>query len=82
MNRPALYVSEDCRNVLFSFQNYTWDEHSDMEKAPKDKPRDVGKDHMDTLRYALVRDPHYVDWRDLTDWFKRQRAKRLFRGRG
>lgn len=64
MNRPRLLVSEECRNLLFAFENYTWDEHSDKDKAPKDKPKDLGKDAMDTLRYCLVREPGFMDWRD------------------
>ena len=75
MNRPMLLVSEKCRNMIFAFDNYTWDNHSDLDKALKDKPKDLGKDPMDTLRYTVARQPRFIDWRNRSEWYQSQANK-------
>lgn len=49
-NRPRLYVSEDCKNLIFAMQEWTG---MDGEKG-------ATKDPIDALRYMVVIDPVYV----------------------
>lgn len=48
LNRPKLYVFDNCRNVIWSFLHYVWDEHRRMDKV-KEAVREPGKDFMDCV---------------------------------
>ena len=50
-NRPRLYVSDRCENVIRSIQEYTGDGGKD----------EAWKDPLDCLRYAAVEDIRFVD---------------------
>lgn len=71
-NRPMLYVSERCTNLRFAFENYIWDDRgsADPERQGPIKPKDIGKDPMDALRYCLAREQGYVDWREFEGGFQ------------
>jgi hypothetical protein len=64
LNCPRTYTSEECKNTIFGWLNYTRKEHSDQDKAASEKVKDFGKDPMDTYRYCAVYDPPYEDWRN------------------
>lgn len=80
MNRPRMYIEKNLRNHIHAYYNYTWDEFSDSEKPLKDKPKDLGKDCIDSDRYALMRKPNYISWQDRGDWYSKQRFRRMRRG--
>ena len=71
LNRPMLYVSEKCQNLIFAFENYIWDDRNatDPERQGPTKPKDIGKDPIDALRYTLAREQEYMDWRDAMGGF-------------
>lgn len=78
INSPKLYVHERCRNIIWGFLHYTHDEHMKSDdKAPKETPKEVGKDPMDTVRYAVMSRPHWMDWRNRGEWFEAQAARAL-----
>ena len=66
-NQPALRVSQRCRGVRWAFHNYVYrlkdTEYVDKSEALKEKPSEVGKDHIDTLRYFAMRAPKWRSWR-------------------
>ena len=37
---------------------------TDETRAPREKPKEIGKDHQDVLRYLAMRKPKFRDWRD------------------
>lgn len=51
MNEPKLYISEDCKNLIWALKTYT---RHDGEKA-------ACKDPIDCLRYFCTADSDYVD---------------------
>lgn len=57
LNRPRLYISPKCQNLIASLRFWTRD--------PKtNKPKDDGyKDHADCLRYLVMADPTYQEVR-------------------
>ena len=71
LNRPSLYISNKCKNLIFAFENYIWDDrhNGDPERSGPTKPKDIGKDGIDALRYCLAREQTYMDWRDATGGF-------------
>lgn len=69
INRPRLYVSAECANVVYSFQNYCWDDYTDESKGLKPTVKDDGKDFMDAVRYAIARAPRFRAWEALSDWY-------------
>lgn len=71
-NRPMLYISSKCQNLLFAFENYIWDDKnaSDPERQGPVKPKDIGKDPIDALRYCLAREQDYIDWRNVMGGFE------------
>jgi hypothetical protein len=77
MNRPQLIIEEDCRNVIFAFENYCWEEQEDITKASKDKPKELGKDAMDVVRYSMARKPTFVPWTSRGASYDTQLARRL-----
>jgi len=50
INQPNLYVSESCKNLIYSLKEWTG---ADGEKG-------ASKDPIDALRYILVMDPIYI----------------------
>lgn len=65
-NRPMLYISSKCRNLLYAMENYMWDDryNQDPERAAPIKPKDLGKDPIDALRYCLAREQSPTNWRE------------------
>lgn len=68
LNRPMLFVhstpDRPCRNVIWSFLHYVYDAVQEGRLAKED-PLPAGKDHMDCIRYAAMRAPRYVNWREV-----------------
>ncbi len=75
LNRPKLFVLSRCRNHIWSFGCYTHPEHVDPDKPPPKNPKEQGKDHMDCVRYAVMRKPRHRDWREGQEWYTTGRAK-------
>jgi len=71
LNRPSLYISKKCQNLIFAFENYIWDDRNanDPERGGPVKPKEIGKDAIDGLRYCLAREQDYMDWREATGGF-------------
>lgn len=82
-NQPALRVNRRCRGTLWAFHNYVYrlkeTEYVDKSDALKEKPSEVGKDYIDTLRYGLMRGPRFRSWRTARVSF--QQAKERQAGR-
>lgn len=57
INAPHLFISEECRNLIFAMQEYT-------AKGGKDE---ATKDPIDALRYIAVSNPRFYDESDLVD---------------
>ena len=51
LNEPKLYISNDCKNLIYSLQTWT----------NEDKQKGASKDPIDVLRYMISMDPCYVD---------------------
>ena len=66
-NQPALRVSRRCRGVLWAFHNYVYrlkdTDYTEKSEALKEKPSEVGKDHIDVLRYFAMRRARFRNWR-------------------
>jgi hypothetical protein len=59
---PTLYISRYCRNTIYEFQHYIWDDYR-RHKDDYDQKEQVKKknDHfMDCLRYIYNHDPRYI----------------------
>lgn len=83
LNRPHLYVSNRCRNVIWGFFNYIRNDQAFggmTDKNPTDKVKEVGKDPMDALGYCLMRHPQFFSWKERNSWMSQQRSK-IIRGR-
>jgi hypothetical protein len=52
-----LRISKDLWNVDFAFKNYTWDDHHRDDGRVKEKPKELGKDGIDVVRYTLMNEP-------------------------
>jgi hypothetical protein len=72
LNHPRLHVAESCRNVIWAFNNYVHDEWADMERSPREKPKDAGKDHVDCLRYFAMRRARFLPWKERHGMLERQ----------
>lgn len=64
LHRPHFQVAASCRNVIWSVMNYVNDEGKDPAKF-RERPGEVGKDFVDTLRYVAMCRPTYHDWRSV-----------------
>lgn len=58
---PLLRVSRWCKQVIYEFQHYMWDEFARerSERDPKQKPKKMNDHFMDCLRYIYNSDPVY-----------------------
>jgi hypothetical protein len=62
-NTSILHVSNYCRNTIYEFQHYIWDDYR-RHKDDYDLKEQVKKknDHfMDCLRYIYNHDPRYIE---------------------
>lgn len=50
INRPRLYISDDCQNLIWSMSNWTG----------KDGQKGACKDPVDALRYLITMDPQHI----------------------
>jgi len=59
---PQLFVSQDCKQTIFEFQHYIWDEHrrNKEEFAPKETVKKKNDHLMDCLRYIYNYGPRYI----------------------
>jgi len=56
---PMLMVTENCRNMVWAFEAYSW-KMVDLERTTsRERPSDIGKDQMDVLRYLFDYRPTY-----------------------
>lgn len=51
LNEPKLYVSERCKNLIYSLNTWTYE----------DGDKGASKDPIDALRYLILMDPVYID---------------------
>ena len=60
-NLPRLRVSRDCRNLIFEFQHYIWDEYTmrPEDHDPKQKPKKKDDHYLDCLRYIMNARPAF-----------------------
>jgi len=61
-NIPKMFISKYCRNTIFEFQHYIWDDYR-RHKDDYDLKEQVKKKHdhfMDCLRYIQNHDPRYI----------------------
>ena len=60
LGEPKLLVMRSCRNMIWAFENYIWNQR-DMEKeyGARERPDETGKDMIDALRYLLDYEPQY-----------------------
>lgn len=60
MNHPRLRVFSTCRNTIWSLEHYVWREAKRSDLMGLEKPREIGKDFCDCLRYLAMSNPHYA----------------------
>jgi len=62
LRAPQLKVSAYCKQTIFEFQHYIWDEHrrNKEEFDPKDVAKKKNDHFMDCLRYIYNSDPRYI----------------------
>jgi len=68
--QPTLRVFRNCKQTIYEFQHYLWDEHrrNKEEYGPKDQVRKKDDHFMDCLRYIYNTDPrHFIDEDDDED---------------
>jgi len=54
--KPALYITENCRNLIREFKHYVWDEYARRKDKynPKEAPRKKDDHLLDALRYVCM----------------------------
>jgi len=62
LNRPSLYVSRKCRNLIWALKNNVWEEFKQQTAGLKTVQSDTGKDPIDTLRYIVASKHRYRSW--------------------
>lgn len=62
LRAPQLRISRYCRQTIFEFQHYIWDEHrrNKEEFDPKDQPKKKNDHFMDCLRYIYNMQPRFI----------------------
>ena len=66
---PSLFVLENCKNMIYSFQHNTWDEKRDPMMA-SERQGQFAKDFLDLIKYGLMDNPVWVekeDWQPMHD---------------
>lgn len=60
---PNLFISRYCRNTIYEFQHYIWDDHrrNRDEYSPKEQPKKKNDHFMDCLRYVYNHNPRYIE---------------------
>ena len=68
-NVPTLFVSRYCRNTIYEFQHYIWDDYrrNKDEHDPKEAVKKKNDDMMDCLRYIFNNDPRYIQHNEEDD---------------
>jgi len=79
LNRPKLFVEAGLNNVIYGFENYSWDEYRESDRGLKLVPKDEGKDMIDVIRYCVSRKPQFMAWEGRNQWYEKQRARRALR---
>lgn len=63
---PRLKVFSTCRNLVYEFEHFVWDDWSGAkakaEKKPKPSVKDKHNDALDALRYILMKRPSGKTW--------------------
>lgn len=61
-NVPTLFISRYCRNTIYEFQHYIWDDYrrNKDEHGLKEAVKKKNDDMMDCLRYIFNHDPRYI----------------------
>lgn len=61
INRPGLFVADDCVNAIYMIEHYIWDDYknANMDKDVKEEPKDLNTDFPDLLHYLAL-----FTWRD------------------
>ena len=62
LNRPSLYVSRRCKNLIWALKNNVWQEFKQADSGLKTTQSDTGKDPIDALRYILAAKHRYRPW--------------------
>ena len=60
LNKPRLFFFRNLRNMIWSLEHYIWDEGKRTGRGLREKPREIGKDHCDALRYLCMCEPRYA----------------------
>ena len=60
VNKPKIYVSDECWNINTSFMNYTWNDKKSKELA-SEVPHEKWKDFADCVRYTVIKNPVFID---------------------
>jgi len=60
-NMPRLRVSKNCRNLIYEFQHYIWDEYTmrPEDHDPKQKAKKKNDHYLDCLRYIMNARPAF-----------------------
>lgn len=53
INKPKLYVCDNCTNHIYQFLHYSYADYRDIEKALKEQVDNKYKDFMDLVRYVV-----------------------------
>lgn len=62
LEADKLFVMPNCRNIIKSMENYTWDEYrGKTDRSSKEQPKDRYKDFADVVRYARKYPVRYDD---------------------
>ena len=66
LGTPRLKVFSTCRNLIYEFEHFVWDDWSSAkakaDKKPKPSVKDKYNDALDTLRYILMKRPSGKTW--------------------
>lgn len=63
INRPKLWVSDKCHNIIWAFMNYTRKPDVDPSLSPHAQVMDAGKDFCDTVRFIEVAHSGFQQWK-------------------
>ena len=65
-NKPKMFVVRDCKNTVYDFEHYLWDDFTGKAKDShdlKEVPKDLAKDHMDCCRWLCELKPQFKDYK-------------------
>lgn len=62
---PSLFILDNCKNVIYSFQHNVWEDFRDSTQGIKERQSQFAKDFLDLIRYGVMDNPH---WMEQNDW--------------